>query len=344
MSEVYVLGAAATRLGPPDSSPADLTLLAAEAALRHAGVEQADVPGVFVGAAGQRADADAVAARLGLRRLGFRADSRIEHVSASACEALQRACQAVEMGVYDKVLCVGAGAPPSPPWPGAALLGARAEAARRYMTASGATVDHLARISAKNLRHGALEDGGVAPSAEEVLESELLEWPLTRLMVADAGRGAAALVLGRDAASGAPRVCASLLVQPDGEHGGAARAARLAYEAAGLGPEDIDCAELEDVTAAAELAAYEELQLAPPGQGPELIDSGFTALGGVLPVNTSGGLLWLGELPSSSGLAQVCQLVWQLRGEAGARQVEGAKVGLAQTGGNGLVAVTILAA
>jgi acetyl-CoA acetyltransferase len=335
VSDVYVLGAAATRLGPPGSSPAELTLQVAEAALRRAGVDHGGTPGVFVGAAG---DADAVAARLGLRRLGFRADTRVEHVSASACEAFQRACQAVEMGVYDTVLCVGAGAPPSSPWPCAELLGARAEAARQYMTASGATVDHLARITAKNLRHGALEDGGVALSAEEVLESDLLDWPLTRLMVADAGRGAAAVVLGSGAAAPAPRVCVSLLV----EHGGTSRAARLAYEAAGLGPEDLDCAELEDVTAAAELAAYEDLQLAPPGQGPELIDSGFTALGGVLPVNTSGGLLWLGELPSSSGLAQVCQLAWQLRGGAGARQVEGAKVGLAQTGGNGLVAVTIL--
>jgi acetyl-CoA acetyltransferase len=336
VSDVHVLGAAATWLGPPGSSPADLTRLAAEQALRRAGVDRASVPGVFVGASG---DTDAVAARLGLRPLGFRADTRIEHVSASACEAFQRAFQAVEMGVYDTVLCVGAGALPSDPWPGEALLAERAEAARRYMTASGATVDHLARISAKNLRHGALEDGGATPSAEEVLESDLLDWPLTRLMVAGAGRGAAALVLGARADS-APRVRASLLV----EHGGPARAARLAYEAAGLGPEDIDCAELQDVTAAAELAAYEELQLAPPGQGPELIDSGFTALGGVLPVNTSGGLLWHGELPSSSGLAQVCQLAWQLRGEAGARQVEGAKVGLAQTGGNGLAAVTILSA
>jgi acetyl-CoA acetyltransferase len=340
VSGVFILGAAATRLGPPGSSSADLTFLAAEAALGRAGLDQADVPGVFVGAAGESADSDAVAARLGLRRLGFRADTRIEHVSASACEALQRAYQAVEMGVYDTVLCVGAGALPSEPWPRPALLAERADAARRYMNASGATVDHLARISAKNLRHGSLEDGGAAPSTEEVLESELLDWPLTRLMVAGAGRGAAALVLGRAAEAAAPRVRASLLV----EHGGAARAARLAYEAAGLGPEEVDCAELADVTAAAELAAYEELQLAPPGQGPELIDSGFTALGGVLPVNTSGGLLWHGELPSSSALAQVCQLAWQLRGEAGARQVEGARVGLAQSGGNGLVAVTIVSA
>jgi acetyl-CoA acetyltransferase len=148
-------------------------------------------------------------------------------------------------------------------------------------------------------------------------------------------------------ARAAPRVQASLLVQPDGRRDGAGRAARLAYEATGLGPEDLDCVELEDVTAAAELVAYEDLQLAPLGQGPELIDSGFTALGGVLPVNTSGGLLSLGELPGASGLSQICQITRQLRGEAGAAQVAGARVGLAQSGGHagegdGLVALTIL--
>jgi acetyl-CoA acetyltransferase len=344
VAEVFVLGAAATRLEPAGDSPADFTVLAAEAALHRAGLDQADVPAVFVSAAGQSADADAVAVRLGLRRLGFRGDTRLEHVSASACEALQRACQSVEMDVYDTVLCVGAGALPPSPWPSEAVLSTRAQAARRYMTASGATVEHFARISAKNLRHGALDNGGVSASAEQVLESELLDWPLTRLMVAGAGEGAVALVLGSRGKSSTPRVRTSLVVRPDGHDGGAARAARLAYEAAGLVPEDLDCAEIEDVTAAAELAAYEELQLAPPGQGPELIDTGFTALGGVLPVNTSGGLLSRGELPSSSGLAQICQLAWQLGGEAGARQVEGARVGLGQSGGNGLVAVTILSA
>jgi acetyl-CoA acetyltransferase len=100
-----------------------------------------------------------------------------------------------------------------------------------------------------------------------------------------------------------------------------------------MGPEDLDCGEVDDVTAAAELAAYEDLQLAPAGQGPELIDTGFTALGGVTPVNTSGGLLSLGELPGASGLSQIVHVVKQLRGEAGPRQVERARVGLAQSGG-----------
>src|SRR5690606_20724277 len=94
-------------------------------------------------------------------------------------------------------------------------------------------------------------------------------------------------------------------------------------------PEDLDLAEVDDDTAAEEMAAYEALQFAPHGQGPELVESGFTALGGVLPVNPSGGLLAQGEAVGASGIAQICEIAWQLRGEAGRRQVSGARVGLA---------------
>src|ERR671937_2948953 len=118
------------------------------------------------------------------------------------------------MGIYDSVLCVGAGRG-GEDWPPKALLRSRAEAARRYMSASGATVDHLARIGAKNL--------GVAPA--QVLDSELLDWPLTRLMVAKSRGGAAAVVLSRRRPSAdAPLVRSSLFLQE--ETGG--RAARLA--------------------------------------------------------------------------------------------------------------------
>jgi acetyl-CoA acyltransferase len=166
----------------------------------------------------------------------------------------------------------------------------------------------------------------------------VLRWPLTRLMVASCGDGAAALILasgrlrGRSAIK-APRLRTSVMLTPDTGQEVTARAAQLAYTASGVGPEDLDCAELDDATAARELAAYEQLQLAPQGQGPELIDSGYTGLGGVLPVNTSGGMLSLGELPGTSGLSQVCQLAWQLRGQAGRSQVHGARAGIAQSAG-----------
>ena len=370
MADVFAVGVAATRFKQEGCTTAGMAHLVAMRALEDAGLRGRDIAAVFVGSGEDSAhpSADAVAVRLGLRRLGFgggalageHAPGRIEHVSASAGEALHHGWQSVAMGIYDAVLCVGAGrtsatAAPAGSWPPASTLQARVAAARRYMSASGASVEHLAKISAKNLGHGALTShvrSGREVSPEQVLRSGVVAWPLTRLMIASCGRRAAAVVLASDAArrttvGWAPQVRACLLVGSEDGDDTTGRAARLAYRVSGVGPEDLDVVELDDVTAAAELAAYEDLQLAPEGQGPELIDSGFTALGGVLPVNASGGLLSAGELPCASGLAQVCHIVRQLRGEAGALQVPGARVGLAQSGsgapaGTGLVALTIL--
>jgi acetyl-CoA acetyltransferase len=113
-------------------------------------------------------------------------------------------------------------------------------------------------------------------------------------------------------------------------------AARQAYEMAGLGPEDLDVAEVHDASAPAELIIYEQLGLAEPGGGPELIASGRTGLDGAVPVNTSGGLLSKGHPIGATGLAQICEVTWQLRGEAGERQVAGARVALTQNGGGWL--------
>jgi acetyl-CoA acetyltransferase len=101
-----------------------------------------------------------------------------------------------------------------------------------------------------------------------------------------------------------------------------------AYEEAGVGPEDISVAEVYDLSSALELDWYEDLQLCPPGEGARLIREGVTRLGGKLPVNTSGGLACFGEAVPAQALAQVCELTWQLRGQAGDRQVDGAKVGI----------------
>ncbi len=376
MADVYVVGASATRLTRAGGSAAGMAHLVAMTALNDAGLDAPDVEAVFVGSGegDTRGSADAVAVRLGLRRLGFcgvrpgtpgqrRVLGRTEHVSASAAEALHRGWQAVSMGIYSAVLCVGAGratkrgtvADASESWPPELSLRSRAAAARRYLSASGGTVEHLARVSAKNLRHGALGSPLIAKrevSPEHVLRSRMVEWPLRRLMVATGGEGAAAIVLAsgdarRRRAGSTPQVRACLLLRPSGEQDTTARAARLAYCASGIGPEDLDVVELYDVTSAAELALYEDLQLTPEGQGPELIDSGFTALGGVLPVNASGGLLSAGELPGVWGLSQVSHLTWQLRGQAGALQIPGARVGLAHSSSGGLageelVALTIL--
>jgi acetyl-CoA acetyltransferase len=255
---------------------------------------------------------------------------------------LQLGWQAVAGGEYDAVLCLGADRPAV----GAARrrpLIADAQNAKRYMSSSGATVDHFARVAVKNRRRGADNPralNGGAVDAAAVMRSDVVAWPLHRLMVATpAGGAAAAIFAARDVRrSGcpvAPRVRASVLLTGTEATGASARAARLAYESSGLGPEDVDVAEVDDLTAAGEVMAYEALQFAPEGQGPELIDSGFTALGGVLPVNPSGGMLSQGDAFGASSIAQVCEIAWQLRREAGSRQVAGARVGLAMSGGHG---------
>jgi acetyl-CoA acetyltransferase len=110
-------------------------------------------------------------------------------------------------------------------------------------------------------------------------------------------------------------------------------AAGAAYAMAGLGPKDVRCAEVHEAAASAELVLYEQLGFAPHGEGPALIRSGATRLGGALPVNTSGGLLARGHPIGATGLAQIHEAVRQAGGRAGERQVEGARVTMAQNAG-----------
>jgi len=225
-----------------------------------------------------------------------------------------------------------------------------ADMARRYMRASGATAEHFAQVTVKNQHNGArnprAQYGGELTVAD-VLASRMVVDPLTLLMCSPISDGAAAAVIVSDRAArrlGArgPRIRASVVRsgnvhdKDDPTAGSAARAGRAAFEQAGLGPQDLDCAEVHDASAPAELIVYEQLGFAEPGGGPELLASGRTSLGGDLPVNTSGGLLSKGHPIGATGIAQVCEATWQLRGEAGERQVEGARIALTQNGGGWL--------
>jgi len=226
-----------------------------------------------------------------------------------------------------------------------------ADLTKEYMRRSGATTEQFAEVVVKNQHNGGLNPraqyGGEVTVAK-VLSTREVVWPLTLLMCSPISDGAAAVVLASDDARSrlgvrtSPRVRASVVVSgnrhdaDDPTAGSGGRAAALAYEAAGIEPADLDCVEVHDATAPAELMAYEQLGLAAPGQGPELIESGQTKLGGRLPVNTSGGLLSKGHPIGATGIAQLCEATWQLRGEAGPRQVEGARVALTQNGGGWL--------
>lgn len=219
--------------------------------------------------------------------------------------------------------------------------------ARRYMDETDATREDFARVAVKNHGNGTrnprAQYGGDL-TASDVLDSREVVWPLTLLMCCPISDGAAAAVLvsERHKSRRAPfvRIEASILGSavrdPERPYSAARNAAATAYEKASLGPGDLDLIELHDGTAAAELMLYEVLGLVPDGEGARLLAEGATELGGRIPVNPSGGLLSKGHPIGATGIAQIAELTWQLRAEAGERQVEDARIGLAQNGGGWL--------
>ncbi|MEH6519402.1 MAG: thiolase family protein [Halioglobus sp.] len=233
-----------------------------------------------------------------------------------------------------------------------------------HMKKYGTTRGQIAAVSAKNSFHGSLNPLAQyrdVLSVEDVLAARDVAWPLTLPMCSPIGDGAAAAILISEKKArelGLKRkikVEASILrsgwdySNPDEERI-AERSAREVYELAGIGPQDIDCIELHDASAPSEIMYYEYLGLCRPGDGGQLVESGATRLGGRIPVNTSGGLLRKGHPIGATGLAQIYELVLQLRGEAGERQVAGAGTALAENGGGFIgsdaaaMAMTILSA
>ncbi len=230
--------------------------------------------------------------------------------------------------------------------------------ARQYMEMSGATRHDLAAAAAKNRFHGSLNPNAQfrqAVTAEEVLASRSIVDPLTLLMCSPVSDGAAALVLcARETVNkaGAPvvRVRASAMQtgRKQGPDDAVPRAAAKAYEAAGIGPEDLDLIELHDAATPAEFIVLEELEVAARGEARRLLHDGATRLGGRLPVNPSGGLLSRGHPIGATGTGQLVELADQLRGRAGRRQVDGARIALAENaggmlgGGAAIAVVTVL--
>jgi acetyl-CoA acetyltransferase len=222
-----------------------------------------------------------------------------------------------------------------------------AASAREHMKRYGTTAVQFAKIAVKSHQNASLNPYAQyreTYSVEDILNSPMVAEPLTRLMCSPIGDGAAALVLcseekARQLTTKPVWVTASILGsgkdRAPGEPGVTTRMAKKAYEMAGLGPDDIDVIELHDASAPAELMEYEELGLCKVGEGGKLIEEGTTAIDGKIPVNPSGGLLSKGHPIGATGCAQLTEIFWQLRGEAGERQVKGgnAKVGLTQNGG-----------
>ena len=230
--------------------------------------------------------------------------------------------------------------------------------ARRRMDLYGATEMDFAKVKTKNSRHGHANPNARYKkifTEEEVLESAMVADPLRLFEICATSDGGAAVVLSslefarRHGAADAPRVAAISTITPrfpntvidmpdfstDSAAGIAApdrgfkdSIAYAAYEEAGIGPEDLDLAEVYDLSSALELDWYENIGLCKPGEAEKLLRNDDTSIGGRIPVNASGGLGCFGEAVPAQAIAQVCELVWQVRGEAGDRQVEGARIGI----------------
>jgi acetyl-CoA acetyltransferase len=221
--------------------------------------------------------------------------------------------------------------------------------ARNHMKKYGTTQRQLAVIAAKNHFHSSLNPFAqyqVDMTVEEVLAAPEISYPLTRPMCSPIGDGAAAAVLcskefaKKIGAENLVKVRACVLASgrdrdfDEEDIGG--RLSKKAYEMAGVGPENINVAEVHDATAFGELLQTECLGFCMHGEGGPFAESGATKLGGKLPINTSGGLESRGHPIGATGLGQIAELTWQLKGECGKRQVEGARLALAENGGGNI--------
>ncbi|MCB2078696.1 MAG: thiolase family protein [Novosphingobium sp.] len=367
MSDIYIAGADMIAFGRyPDRTYYSLGAEAALMALDDAGLGIKDVQALY---ASSCFNAQSMLGQKVLQEIGQTGIPciNVSNACASGATAVREAFVGLKSGLYDVVLAVGSeknprgmlGGPPTDGPPAEGLFGSVsmpavfAEAGMVHVNKYGTTIEQFAQVAVKNHHHATMNPKAVyrkETPLDEVLASEMIAWPLTKLMCSANVDGAAALVMvsekkAREIGMGrCVRIRASALVSDPYEarnpemfdaNSVTRLAAAQAYEAAGVGPEDLDIVELHDCFATAELLHYENLQLCGEGEAGQLIDSGATALGGRIPVNVSGGLLSKGHPIGATGVANMVEIVEHLRGEAGARQVEGAKLGLAHVLGFG---------
>ncbi len=288
---------------------------------------------------------------------------------ATGATAFREGWMSIKAGVYDLVLAVGVeqmgkgllgGAGGKKGIPKEGLLGSAtmpavfAEAGMEHTRKYGTTFEQFAKVSVKNHHHSTMNPKAmyqIETPLETVMNAEMISYPNTKLMCSVNVDGSAAAVLASEKKvkelglmGRAVRVRASVLtsdpwqerdlVMPD-VNTCTRNAAKAAYEMAGVGPEDIDLVELHDCFATAEILHYENLGLCKDGEPGKMIDEGATALGGRVPVNCSGGLLSKGHPLGATGIANIYEVSTHLRGEAGARQVEGARLGMTHVIGLG---------
>jgi len=369
MTDAYIVGVDMIKFGRfPDKTVPQIGAEAALLALDDCGLRIQDMEALYCGNLGQ------ASGMVGQRMLQLIGQTGIPVVNvANACAtgatAFREAWTAIKAGLYDIVLAVGVeqmgkgllgGAGGATGIPKEGLLGSGtmpavfAEAGMEHARKYGTTFAQFAKVSVKNHHHSTLNPKAmyqIETPLETVMNAEMISYPNTKLMCSVNVDGSAAAVLCSERKARelglmkrAVKVRASVmtsdpwqerdLVMPD-VNSCTRLAAKKAYEMAGIGPDEINLVELHDCFATAEILHYENLGLCKDGDAGRMIDTGEVALGGRIPVNVSGGLLSKGHPLGATGIANIYEVTTHLRGEAGKRQVEGARLGLTHVIGLG---------
>ncbi len=364
MREVAVIGVGMIKFGKyPERMLSSMGREAVLLAMKDAGIQRDDIEACYSGTLkggsllGQRILKD-----LGMTGMPI---NNMENACSSGSSALREGWLGIASGLYDMVVVVGSeklsalGGGTLPleredleVSQGMVMPALYAMRARRYMADFGATPEHLAKVvvkSRKNASMNPLAQFRQPTTVEQVLNSRMIADPFTLFQCCPTGDGAAAAILcsmdkARQFTNRPVRIRASVLVSGKFEPGFrdmtvpeiTVRASKLAYEMAGLGPKDVHVAEVHDAFSIAELLYYEALGFCAHGEAPKLLDEGATEITGPIPVNPSGGLISKGHPVGATGLAQLAEIIWQLREQAGSRQVKGAKVGLIHCTGGGI--------
>lgn len=382
MREVAIIGVGSTKIGEHwDKGLAELAAEAGFEAAYDCGIRGKDLELIIFGnmsggaLVGQEHVAALVASYLGLQPTPA---VRVEAACASGGVALRQGYLAVASGLYDLVAVGGvekmtdvqtervalalAGAMDFEweAYVGATFPGIYALIANRYMHEYGLTREQLAKVAVKNHYHGSLNPRAHFMNritVEDVLNSPLVADPLRLYDCCPISDGAAALILA-PAEKARKYTDTPVLIETVAQASGAlslferkdictidatVEAAKQAFSQAKISPSDVDVMEVHDCFTIAEIVALEDLGFCRKGEAPKLYDEGQTYVGGKIPVNTDGGLKAAGHPVGATGVKQIVELVNQLRGEAGKRQVDGAEIGLAQNvGGSGATAVVTI--
>lgn len=366
MSDVYIVGVDMIKFGRfPDRTVPSLAAEAALMALDDAGLSIKDMQGLYCGNLGQASGmvGQRMLAEIGQTGIPV---TNVANACATGATAFRDAWMSIKAGLHDLVLAVGV------EQMGKGLLGGGGGVSTEGLIGSGTmpsmfahignehtrkygtTFEQFAKVSVKNHHHSTMNPKSMyqmETPLEQVMQAEMISFPNTKLMCSVNVDGSAASVLASEKTvkrlglmDRAVRIrCSTMSSNPFEDRqmampdfSGATRlGARIAYEAAGVGPEDINLIELHDCFATAELVHYENLGICAPGEAGRLIDEGVTALGGKVPVNVSGGLLSKGHPLGATGIANIYEVATHLRGTAGQRQVEGARLGLTHVVGGG---------